>query len=197
MSLLIQPLNQIMTWLEQNIPEYAQSFQPGLSVSMLTKISETLGFSLPPELYDLYQWHNGTPEVGDIGTYLGAFHFSPLEEIVQIYQEDYGGIDGDFFILENGCPLFPFSENQGRYYSITVPQDSSQEAYNIVVTLTDGDHYIVYESLVSMMNTLAECYETKAFYLDEEGNISEHSEQVIALLKKHNASVLDPQLSFS
>jgi cell wall assembly regulator SMI1 len=194
MSSLIRSLNQVMIWMEQNTSEYAHSFLPGLSIPKLDGISEMLGITLPFELYELYKWRNGTFEPSNGATYLGTFHFSPLEEMLQIYQDEFGGIDGDFFVLEDGRRLLPFSEDQGRYCSLVLPTGNPQGSYHIAVTLSDGDHYIVYESLTSMMVTLAECYETGAFYLSDGENIAEYPERVVPILRKYNGSVLDPQL---
>jgi hypothetical protein len=61
MSNLTDALETISKWLEQNKPELFASLQPGLSINEIeAKVQVLLPARLPVEMYDLYQWRNGT-----------------------------------------------------------------------------------------------------------------------------------------
>lgn len=59
---LIEALERIINWLRKHQPDYAASFQPGLKSEEIQAAEAKLGFKLPPEIYELYQWRNGTEE---------------------------------------------------------------------------------------------------------------------------------------
>ena len=84
MSLLTETLTRIMAWMQEHTPQYAESFLPGLPQHRIQELSERLDIPFSTELYELYQWQNGTYEESNRMNALLVFHFSPLEQMEQL-----------------------------------------------------------------------------------------------------------------
>lgn len=61
---LTNSLDAILACLKKNGSDII--LQPGLSYIEIEKKVASLPFCLPKELYQLYQWRNGTPEYSDV-----------------------------------------------------------------------------------------------------------------------------------
>lgn len=89
MSTLTDALERILVWLEEHESlELArfESLQPGLTLTEIDKITADLPFRLPLEVYELYQWANGTwTEEEFYGQYFLSHVFLLLESAVEIY----------------------------------------------------------------------------------------------------------------
>ena len=82
MSELAIALNTIFSWLEKNYPRLKQSLKPGLSYQEIKSYDDMLGnYHLTLELYDLYQYCNGTSKY-------------PAGEIINK--------DDSFYVLDDG-----------------------------------------------------------------------------------------------
>ncbi|MDX2244334.1 MAG: hypothetical protein NW224_26980 [Leptolyngbyaceae cyanobacterium bins.302] len=89
MSNLVQALNSSMRWMENHLPEYANSFLPGLTFDEILEQVEIIGSPLPDELYELYEWRNGT--ASDVPSFVfPAFEFIPLEKVIEVNQQANG-----------------------------------------------------------------------------------------------------------
>lgn len=62
MSMLSVAMDRILNWMQQHRPERAKTFQPGLSREEIDQAIVGLQNYLPEELYELYQWRNGSTE---------------------------------------------------------------------------------------------------------------------------------------
>lgn len=186
---LTQALDNIMEWLENHLPEYAASFLPGLTLDEIFESVEVLGFPLPDELYELYQWRNGTREHIVPSFIFPVFEFLSLDKATALQEM----IDSDSIVRElftfKEQPLFPFVENDGESCSTIVEKTSTLESPVIYIAKQGGGEYLEYSSVTSMMCNFAECFETGAYYLDEEGYINSHPAQVAEVLRKN-----EPQL---
>ena len=85
MSVLTVALERIMNWLRQHQPSYAASFLPGLKLDEIQELEKELGFKLPEEIYQLYQWRNGTEEDA-MALVFPSMLFLPLSEAIGISQ---------------------------------------------------------------------------------------------------------------
>lgn len=115
MSLLIDSLNKIFGCLEKNNHAVADSLQPGLSYQNIEEKVTSLPFQLPQELYELYQWRNGTPEdsKSDNVDFFLNYRFIPLEESIKIR---FDLLKDDSWIIDwlfpyAWFPIFTFSIN--------------------------------------------------------------------------------------
>lgn len=88
MSRLTEALESFYNLLCLEYPEIAASLQPGLTRSEIDEKVKNLQFSLPEEVYELYQWRNGMQQ--DIRFYIRGFknnlsaYFCSLEEALSL-----------------------------------------------------------------------------------------------------------------
>lgn len=193
MSVLTVALERIMQWLRANQPEYAASFLPGLKYSEIQSLETEFGFKLPNEIYELYQWRNGTEEDAKAICF-PTFEFLPISRAIehtkrcnQFIEESkkFSREEGEWYEI---CPLFTFIANNGILCGVTIVD--YQGGKIPVVDIGEGDMArINYASLTDMMLTLAEYYETGAYYLDDEGFVCKDEGKAAQIFRKYNPSV--------
>ena len=198
MSSLMEALERIDNWFRQNRSEYVPLFQPGLTREVIEEKTKNLPFQLPEEVYELYQWHNGTLaglKWGQADLPVG-YWFHPLEKPIELYFESMkleeemkefyenteGGWEGKFWNTD----WFPIFSHGNDTYHVTCGQDSIPVAsiWYFYPEFVEPEFH--YENLTAMMLTVAECYETEAYYLDEEGFIQEDELKVAQIKNKYN-----------
>lgn len=59
MTELIDTLHRFDAALNQNAPKITSRLQPGLTIADVESQIASFSWKLPPDAYDLYQWHNG------------------------------------------------------------------------------------------------------------------------------------------
>lgn len=175
MSPLIEALNRIETWYVKNQPEFALGLQPGLTRAKIDEIVKDFQFPLPQELYEFYEWHNGCNSFG----YVVPFYdnFFPLEEVLTNYQSWLGWERWNHHWL-------PILDGNGDYrYAITVGEETAPIWYS---DPEDGVDEIRWDSLTDLFLAAAECYETGAYYINEEGYLEEDEQKVSEIQRKYN-----------
>ncbi|PSF33624.1 SMI1/KNR4 family protein [Aphanothece hegewaldii CCALA 016] len=191
MGVLTEALERIIEWLRQHQPEYANSFKPGLKSDEIKAAEEELGFTLPEEIYELYQWRNGSTLATE-ALFFPNIHFLPLDQARNTTREVISYPD-DWFWYE-GYPLFVFLMYESDVFAI--PLKSNQQKNLPVVYIPEGGEQIVYyTSLTDMMLTLAECYETGTHYIDEQGYICDDEYKAAQISCKYNADLNEKALS--
>lgn len=201
MSLLTDALNQIMSWRQRFTPEAAALLMPGLTDAEIETLVQDLPIDLPPEIYELYRWSNGSLADDRLDNsrrnnhpYIflaknAGFALLPLQIAVERYKEA-----ARFMARFDRAPsedlnrlelFFPYFMNEVGGYIVF---DESREAYPIVLMYhKDGEVYSRYTSLTSMMLTLAETYE-KAYFFDEEGCVIVDLKKMERIWRKHNSN---------
>ena len=81
MSTLTNALERIMSWLKIYKPELADSFLPSLTLEEIRAGEEKIGFLLPKEIYELYQWQNGMTKDSD-SLFFPSIGFIPFNEAI-------------------------------------------------------------------------------------------------------------------
>ncbi|GAA6620656.1 SMI1/KNR4 family protein [Scytonema sp. NUACC26] len=118
MGTLTEALERIINWQQEHQPEYAASFQPGLKVDEIQV--EELGFKLPKEIYELYQWRNGTEQDAKALCF-PSLQFLPLSRAIECSQGCNEYIESrKQFVTEKSewyeiSPLFVFIENNCNF----------------------------------------------------------------------------------
>ncbi|MBW4510360.1 MAG: SMI1/KNR4 family protein [Scytonematopsis contorta HA4267-MV1] len=198
MVALTDALERIMNWLRENQADYANSFATGLKYDEIFSYEEELGFKLPGEIYELYQWRNGTEEDAKALCF-PTMQFLPMNRAIEYSQGCNEYIEsGKESVKElsewyDTSPLFAFIEDNGNFCGI--PLINHQKEKSPVVVLGEGEMpYIFYTSLTDMMFTLAECYETGAYYLKYEGYVCSDEYQEAQVLRKYNADISERAL---
>ncbi|MEA5508929.1 SMI1/KNR4 family protein [Crocosphaera sp. UHCC 0190] len=192
LSPLIEALERIRYWLEQNLPESAAALEPGLSISEIEALLSAFPFQLPAEIYTLYQWRNGSSSQ-DYNFF--PFHwFLPLDVALSFIEEEkqiQAQLTNHSEASWNDC-WFPFSRFQGDYYIIKGSENCQAFSPVYLVFQEDrevDDPWMVYSSLTTMMLSLAEGYETGAYYLDENKIINTDESAIDKIERKYNPEI--------
>lgn len=206
MSVLTDSLNQIMRWLEENRPDYAASFLPGLSDEEIREKLANVELELPEEIYELYRWRNGVEDGEDLKSIAyPSMAFMPLDEAIKYHLDVVDNVDiqehedfeSIFELLDanqvnnySDKYLFPFLRANCYFCAVLLGKDKQKHAP--IIDISDAlDLELIFRSLTSMMQTFAEYLETGAHYLDEEGCLDEDEEKMKPIFQKYN-----PGLSF-
>jgi hypothetical protein len=151
-----------------------------------------LGFKLPAEIHELYQWRNGTEEDA-MALCFPTMQFLPL---TAAFPYDPGWdeelLEEEVLVEESASykrnPLFIFIQSNCNYCAIPL-FDSQREKLPVFLFGEAEMPDIFYTSLTDMMLTFAECYETGAYYLNEDGYICEDECKAAHVLRKYNADI--------
>ncbi|HBQ98672.1 SMI1/KNR4 family protein [Roseofilum sp. Belize Diploria] len=197
MSTLTDALDRIMKWLEIYKPEFADSFQPGLSFDEIQAGEEKIGFKLPEEVYELYQWRNGATLDCD-SLFFPFIGFLPFDEAIEtsiswntmIAEEEELYLNKEWYLNQEWCaksPLFIFIADDGGCCG-TPLQTPPNYLKPPVVEFGEGDMPgVYYDSLTALMLTFAECCETGAYYIDSDGFIVEDVSKSAPIIQKYNS----------
>lgn len=172
---LSQALERIWKWFQVNGSAIAGSLQPGLTCEQIQAQVQDLPFCLPQEVYQLYQWHNGSSAAQPI-EFLPQNRFLSLEEALDQYQmtveiwrqgisESEDWQDGN--IRPEGW--FPLFAEDGNFYMVE-GQPEPRTTAPIIHFSEYGDYGLVFNSLTDMMLAIAECLETGTYFLYEDTN---------------------------
>ena len=186
MSLLTNSLNNIFVWLENNNPAVAASLQSGLTYAEIEDKVASLPFRLPKELYELYQWRNGSREENEKVEFFECYRFLPLEEALNIRSDIK---EQDYWIIDELYPYgwFPIFTFEGEYYSV-IGSEKQRDFSPIIYIYHDEN--ISYISLTKMMQTIAECYQTGIYYLNEDSYWETKQEEENIIRLKHNPGII-------
>lgn len=90
---------------------------------------------------------------------------------------------------------FPIFGNEDKY-AVVIEDRKNREAIDPSIIYVDDlfEVSLRFSSLTSMMLTLAECYETGACYLNEEGYIEQDLNKLATIWRKYNSKVIDKTL---
>ncbi|MDY6897187.1 MAG: HEAT repeat domain-containing protein [Cyanobacteriota bacterium] len=199
MSKLTDSLEKILAWQERNRPEYAAEFQPGLTEEEIEEKLKHIPFRLPKEVYQLYQWRNGS--TFDYFLPGSGFLFLPLERAIEEY-EAYAEVHStnlEYYGDDFGWNpyYFPIFCEGIENFLMTGSDEQQEESPVIYYFIEDASHDIFCSSLTKMVQVIAECYETGAYYITEERgrqNLVEDEVKVAQVLGKYNPELLDSTL---
>ncbi|MEO1761945.1 MAG: HEAT repeat domain-containing protein [Cyanobacteria bacterium J06629_18] len=199
MSKLRDSLEKILVWQERNRPEYATTFQPGLTEEEIEEKVKDIPFKLPKEVYELYQWRNGS--TFDYFLPGSGFIFLPLERAIEEYElnADTYSTDDEYDEPEDywNPYYFPIFFEGIENFFVIGSDEQQKESPVIYYFIEDGSHDIFCSSLTKMIQVIAECYETGAYYITEEAGrprLVEDEVKVAQVLRKYNPELLDATL---
>ncbi|MFB8796566.1 MAG: SMI1/KNR4 family protein [Microcoleus sp.] len=175
MEQLTNALKRILKWIKTNDSHRASIWQTGLSLSEIEERVKVLPFCLPQEVYELYKWRNGfIPGTRGWMQGFGGHDFYNLDFVIKNYfnQIEYCKTCA---VLDNNPSSEPLRNPQWfsllghdkRDYFVIGEQEQKQESPVFCFDYGDWDDFrpkLKYSSLTSMMLTIAECYETGAYY---------------------------------
>ncbi|MBT1001631.1 SMI1/KNR4 family protein [Paenarthrobacter sp. DKR-5] len=167
--------------------ELLRRLKPGVRPDITRGELSKLDLPFPgDELSSLYEWHNGTDsegvKLGRIYLFPG-FYMLSLEEGLEIYNNFVGN-------ERWGREWFPlFADGGGDFYVVTCSRMSSRNGKIVHFMIDEPDHSIEYESLAPMLQTMAEAYRRKIFFVDQEGYLDEDPDAFLSLGEELNQDV--------
>ena len=187
MSETTDAADRIKNWLITNCVLSAGQFNPGLDSERIKEVEYRLGWELPDEVRDLYQWHDGTavPE----GALLSQYKFVPQYYFISLQQaldakrsneqmneempEELHGVPGVLW-QPKWLPVFDSGNNE--YLALDCSQATVREAPVISTNPQDGV-FVYYKSLTSMLLTIARCCEGGAIFLKDSVLRTDHGKK--------------------
>ena len=158
MSELTSALERISAWYQEK--KSRSIFQPGLTRSDIDALVADLSLPVPDEVYELYEWCNGSSEEPIV---FHAQYLLPLEEAVKMRQDPYGLNYGDDSYPDDPSwfPVFKLFYDDAFYVVILGDKgkspvrnyDPEYENYNIY-----------YESLTNLLLHSADWFESAQYH---------------------------------
>jgi hypothetical protein len=165
MSEITEALQRIEAWLQNHMPNRAAELKPGLTRDEIDELVKDLPFSLPEEVYELYQWHDGSVDRFVFVNY----NFFSLNDAIEAYYEWWAGIfsdkDEEAYFFEKSFPIFELWSDCGVILSV-VCEDSNNYPVRMLDVEYD-DYFVRYRSLKNLILHLADWYESAQSYEDE------------------------------
>lgn len=191
MPILTDSLNRIKVWLQNNYPAVAKNINSGLTLEAIQAIIQTLPFSLPQEIYELYQWSQGHSEDNE-NNYAPMFFgmtLCSLERAIRIFPtfEDEFEECARRYI---GKSLFPIFQFDNSIFLCVVGDWNDKHSSPIIFVSEINEINHKYNSLSAMMLTLAECLETDVISFRENGQWICNEEKFSPISIKHNSRLL-------
>jgi len=187
MSTLTNALNRIVACWEKNGNEkLVHDLMPGLSYAEIKELVQDLPIQLPPEIFELYQWRNGSKYEEDQGWYL------PLQDAVKFclnrieyYEPPFN--EGNIAIICLFFYIFPPDSISEQAGYILIPE--SHDACPVIFETMNSEPSITrkYASITAMMLTIAELMETE---IDTYKNDERYQ-----IWRKYNISIIDNALA--
>jgi hypothetical protein len=162
MSPLIQALKEISYWIENSTSHNAKEIRygdggvycprPGLSRDMIELYSEEVDLQFSEEVYELYQWHNGTILMGDMANLV---YFVPLEKGIEYISKVHFPYlplfigDDTFYVVPESKEISPVYHYTGR-----ISTENSWESNGSFISRAQAP------SITSLMQAIAECAKT-------------------------------------
>lgn len=178
MTELTNALERIFKWTQQHRPRYINYLQPGLSRDEIEDLVKDLPFQIPSELYELYQWRNGARD-GDLGQetawIFGNWTFKPLEQVVAQYKEafvkyqqnkNYSKYQRKSYF--NNFKYLNIFYDATFYHIGFVMISKILDFCPVIWQYFDEGELVIHKkftNIVTMMQTIAECYETGTYYI--------------------------------
>lgn len=170
MNDLLICFNRIDNWLQKNYPKVSKAFNLGITDIQIQETAYSLPFIFSQEVYKLYQWHNGTGTSIFRFNALGGMHFYPLIKSLDIYQNNIRELDSYGLWKTNWFPIFYGDPITYFVVCKDYKLDSSPIYSSDSKEHSDSPFTQKYDNLTTMMQTIAECFEMKAFEWTSEGN---------------------------
>lgn len=172
MSLLTEALERILNWLQQRPYAPAKVFEPGLTDEEIKQRVKDLPFKLPKEVYELYQWRNGTyfGEEDRAGFFDGLVFLSleaainKYEELLGVFQEE----EDDWIRRDwekNWFPIFAREDDYEDYLFIICKNNETESLPVFAANAEEPDIYKKYNSLTEMMLSVAKEFERESAYI--------------------------------
>jgi HEAT repeat protein len=171
-SPLIQALERILSHWQAKAPTVAQSLRSGLSREQIEIQLQTLPFRVPEEVYQLYQWRNGSEDRRGLAhqvEFMPQYLMLSLEEAIAEYEIIQELLLFDFEedeeVEESKTYWFPLFARDGENY--VIQGDIESKATAPIFNFSEVGLELSFNSLTDMMRAIAECFEMGAYSIDD------------------------------
>lgn len=180
-------LGRILLWHETHNRLIVNLLQKGLSVSEVGGKTAALPFNFTEELVELYTWRNGT-KVSQQHTlndhyFLPGYYLLSLEDAIYNYQS----LEDSLVELTPGLPIL--TSGGGDFYIAQCGEEIEVSGGVINYLRGEYEHPYTYLTVTSMMITVAECYETGAYFLTNDGLLKIDNVMEANIARKFNPGV--------
>jgi hypothetical protein len=157
MSALIDALNHALDRRIALNSEFGSIINPGLSREKIMEMTRDIPCDIPEELIDLYEWHNGTDYIYD--NFIPVFEFRPLE-----YAIEMNGICDEYY---DDISL-PIMDCNGDAQLAIIIREVFDTTPIYCRDMEIGIYEQCFESLTTMAQTIAVCFDEDLYYWDVE-----------------------------
>jgi cell wall assembly regulator SMI1 len=166
-------------------PSAFKLLNPGVEADLVRHELALNGLPTSSELEALYAWHDGTD--ASSGALLGQMWIIPGFYLLSLQEAAF-----DYATLKQDPrwkpPWFPvLADGGGDFYFIDFSADTTPVIRRY--RFEEAEHPIEYESLASMIDTMAAAFETRAIEVDETEYVNVNHEAFTALAADMNPNV--------
>jgi cell wall assembly regulator SMI1 len=190
---LAESLKRIEVWLADNHLPAARSLKPGLDAAEIRQRLRFVPGYVPREVYTLYQWHDGQDASFD--QLVPGLRFVPLDDALRERRHLLA------LPLALGPPacVMPFWDRrwlpvlsfQDHHWVATMGTSPAETAVFFERILEDPDPVRVQASLAAFMAEAAACFESGAFFINDEGELDQDRSAAHAI-RRRNEPTLPP-----
>jgi hypothetical protein len=160
MSELTSALERIGAWYQEK--QSRSVFQPGLSRSAIDDLVKDLAFPISEEVYELYEWCNGSPDDSDAVLFHQQY-LLPLEESVRWRQDRYGLNYGEDW-MQDDPTWFPVFRLWCSHAFYVVVLGSKEKSFVRNYDPECENYNLYYESLTKLLLHGAEWLESAQYF---------------------------------
>lgn len=188
MLTLTTSLEKIVKWLRSHYPEAVSSLRPGLTYQEIEKLIQNISFKFPLEVYELYQYCNGGVTLAP-DLVLNSLEYAMDQSCYSDWMRGNKFGDSNYML-----PLF---HGDGKDFYYVVCDELEKNSSPIWCVFVGEEPRMYAASLTNLILTIAECYETGAYYVvyfDEESgyfDLGEDLEKVEKIFQKYNPEQID------
>jgi len=190
-SRLFKALDRILGHLTRLKHPVVAMLQPPLTPAEVAAVEATLPFQLTEEVRAMYRWRNGiTVSQNDILAhqwFFPGFYFPSLQEA----RERFEGRKNAPQWHRGWYPLF--DNGAGDFYIVPCKKKAQESAPVIGFLHGEPEQPVEYLSVLSMVETLAECYDTSAFFLNDQDRLDIDDDAQARIARRHNPGVAEWQ----
>ncbi len=192
------------------LPVVAQ-LQPGLSTQAIEHWQEQLPFALPTEVCMYYEWRNGYQHgLPRYDLLFPAGRVLSLESAINDYYKGLVKLEeqlGENMLHQQMLPdtaalsypynifvsptiwhknWLPVFDDISNGYHIIIGNSQKQATTPIYFIWLEDGIYLAYDSLTSLLETVATAYEMGAYYLDTEGYVCKNRAKLLPIVNHYN-----------
>jgi cell wall assembly regulator SMI1 len=188
---LTESLDRIGAWLGEHHQPAARSLRPGLRAADVKRGLRFVPGYAPRELAALYQWHDGQDE--SFEEFIPGFRFLSLDAALRERRRLAAALLalGPVALVapswdRRWLPVLAF---QDHYWVAAMGTRPSETATLFEAALEEPEPLRVQSSLAGFMAEAAACFESGAFFIDDEGQLSEDRFAVRAVRRRGEPSL--------